>query len=140
MSEEEHLIDDQELPDARSLAQYSIERKRARKNKFDSNHSRKRDRRKQQCDPLQEDVTSESSKTIEVGQQPQPELNLLDLASGKETYMQRMKQLRKSNTTIQPDGENTFTPQSPESSPKFGTTKNSEQEERLRDNRRLTLK
>ena len=52
-----------------------------------------------------------------------------------------MKQLRKSNTTIQPNAENTFTPQSPESSPKFGTTKHSEQHQiAMRDNRRLTLK
>ena len=48
--------------DSRSMAQYSIDRKR-RRNKFDSNGSRRRERKFNGLDS-QGDITSKSSKTI----------------------------------------------------------------------------
>ena len=78
-TDDEMLAGGTSKADSRSMAQYSIDRKR-RRNKFDSNGSRRRERGFNGFDS-QGDMTSKSSKTIQLVNPPSPELNLNDLTS-----------------------------------------------------------
>ena len=82
--------------DSRSMAQYSIDRKR-RRNKFDSNGSRRRERKFNGLDS-QGDITSKSSKTIQLVNPPSPELNLNDLTSQGTGQNDLRLKLRRTNT------------------------------------------
>ena len=82
--------------DSRSMAQYSIDRKR-RRNKFDSNGSRRRERKLNGLDS-QGDITSKSSKTIQLMNPPSPELNLNDLNSQGTGETDLRLKLRRTNT------------------------------------------